>query len=192
MVPNQQLNEMLDRHSRRETGRILGAGFLIAAICWYFGVDLWHAILLGCAITVASLVLVVGASARDARNRGWRPGKRARRAGSRSDVANLSSSLRGGWGYVGLTAEEQLQQIARRRLALEGFDLDNAEHRSAIERRIGAEAYRALVSSQGRVPKLRALLDCLDALDAIDEAHYPAPRPRARRRRLAKRAAAPQ
>lgn len=173
---------MLHLPSRRETGKILGAGCLIALICWYFGVDIWHAILLGCAITVIALALVVGSSAPDARDLSWHPGERERREGSRSDVANLASSLRGGWGFVGLTAERQLQQIARRRLALEGLDLDNAAHRPAIERRIGARTYRLLVRSKRRVPTLRALVRCLDTLDAIDSTHYPAPQPRARRR----------
>ncbi len=178
MMHSQRLNEVLHLPSRRETRKILGAGFLIAVICWYFGVDVWHAILLGCAITVIALALSVGYAAPNARDLSWRGGRHARREGSRSEIADLSASLRGGWGYVGLTAQERLRQIARRRLALEGLDLGNAEHRSAIERRIGAGAYRVLVSSQGRVPRLRALLNCLDALDSI---HYPAPQPRARR-----------
>jgi hypothetical protein len=178
---NRQLIGMLHLPSRRETIEILGAGLLIAVLCWYFGVDAWHAILLGCAITVTALALLVGSSAPDALDLSWRPGKHARREGSRSDVANLSSSLRSGWGFVGLTAERQLQQIARRRLALEGLDLKNADHRSAIEQRIGTRAYRVLVSPAGRLPSLRALLNCLDALDAIDSTHYPAPQPRARR-----------
>jgi hypothetical protein len=100
-----RLNEMLHLPSRRETFGILGAGILTAAICWYFGDDVWHAILLGCAVTVTALALLVGSSAPDALDLDWRSGRRARREGSRSDVANLSASLRSGWGYVGLTAE---------------------------------------------------------------------------------------
>ena len=178
---SQWLNDTLHLPSRRELVEVLGAAVLIAVICWYFGVDVWHSILLGCAITVAALAVLAGASAPDARELSWQPGKRTRKDGSRSDVSNLSSSLHSGWGFVGLTAERQLQQIARRRLALEGLDLQNADHRPAIERRIGARAYRALVSPRGRVPSLRALINCLNALDAIDPTHYPAPPPRARR-----------
>ena len=114
MMGNRRLIEMLHLPSRREMIEIFGAGFLIAVLCWYFGVDAWHAILLGCAITVTALAVLVGSSAPDALELSWRPGKRASREGSRSDVANLSSSLRSGWGFVGLTAERQLQQIARR------------------------------------------------------------------------------
>lgn len=178
---NLRLIQLLHLPSRRETIEILGAGFLITVICWYFGVDAWHAILLGCAITVTALALLAGSTAPDALEVSWRPGKRASREGSRSDVASLSSSLRSGWGFVGLTAELRLQQIARRRLALEGLDLNNAEHRSAIEQLIGASAYRVLVRPGGRLPSLRALLSCLNALDAIDSTNYQAPQRRARR-----------
>jgi hypothetical protein len=169
-MPGQRPNETPHLPHRRAVREILGPGVLIAVICWYFGVDVWHAVLLGCAIPVIALALLVGSMARDARDLSWRPGNRGHREGSRTDVANLSSSLRGGWGFVGLTADRQLQQIAQRRLAIEGLDLNNVEHQSAIERRIGAEAYGVLVSSQGRVPTLGALVNCLDALDAIDSA----------------------
>ncbi len=178
MMHSQWLNEVLHLPSRQATRKILGAGFLLAVICWYFGVDVWHAILLGAAITVIALALLIGYSAPDSRDLSWRPGMRVRREGSRSEIADLSASLHGGWGYVGLAAQERLQQIARRRLALEGLDLNNAEHRAAIERRIGAGAYRALASSNGRVPRLRTLLSCLDVLDALDSTRYPAPQPR--------------
>jgi hypothetical protein len=175
------LNQMLHAPTRREATQALLAGLAIAAFCWYLGVNAWHSILLGCAITVTALALLVGGSAPDARDLSWRPGKRASREGSRSDIASLSASLRSGWGFVGLSAERRLQQIARRRLALEGLDLKNAEHRSAIEQHIGTPAYRVLVRPGGRLPRLRALLSCLDALDAIDPTNYPAPQPRARR-----------
>jgi hypothetical protein len=167
--------------SRRQATQILGAAFLLAVICFYFGVDAWHAILLGCAITVTGFALHVGSMASDARDLSWRPGNRSSRAGSRNEVANLSRSLRAGWGFVGLTAERRLNEIARRRLALEGLDLRNPEHQPAIELLIGGAAYRVLRSRQGRVPSLRALTYTLDMLDAIDSTHYPVPQPRARR-----------
>jgi len=169
---------MLRLPTRRETIRTLCAGVLIAAICWYFGVDVWHAILLGCAITVIALAAVAGTSAPDARDLSWRPGKRTRDDGSRNDVASLSSSLHAGWGLVGLTAERRFHEVARRRLALDGLDLQNADHRLAIERRIGGRAYRILVRGQRRRLRLRTLRYSLDMLDAIDSNHYPTPQPR--------------
>jgi hypothetical protein len=175
------LTETLHMPSRRETLQTLGAGLLVAAICWYFGVDVWHAILLGCAITVTALACLAAGSAPDARDLSWRSGKRAGKAGSRNDVSSLSSSLHAGWGLVGLTAERRLHEIARRRLALEGLDLQNADQRLAIESRIGAPTYRILMGRKGGRLRLRTLTYCLDAIDAIDSNHYPMPQPRARR-----------
>lgn len=177
-----RLNEMLLPLGRRAAWRLLGAGFLVGVICWYFGLDAWRAILSGCSVTAAGWVLSSGSSAPDSRHLGWRSGRRARQRGSRSDVASLSSSLHAGWGYVDPVAQERLQSLARRQLLLvEGLDLDRADQRSAIERRIGAESYGVLTGGQGRMPTLRELISCLDALDATDSTHNPAPQPRARR-----------
>lgn len=161
--------------TRRELARTLAAGVLIAVICWYFGVDVWHAILLGCAITVTGLACNFASYALDAGELSWRPRLRGNAAGSRNDVARLSTALRANWGLVDHTAERRLQEIARRRLALEGLDLRSRAHRPAIEQRIGSRAYRALVRpSSGRL-RLRTLMHCLDMLDAIDSTHYPVP-----------------
>jgi hypothetical protein len=178
------LLEHLRMPTRREWTETGGAGLGTALVCWYFGVNAWHALLLGSAITVTALAVLAGSSAPDARDLSWRPGRRSNREGSRNDVANLAASLRSGWGFVGLTAERELMQIARRRLALEGLDLSNPAHRDAIERRLGTRAYRTLASPPDRMPSLPRLLHCLDMLDAIDPTHYPVPHPRAHRRGL--------
>ena len=162
----------------RET--ILGAGtaFLAAAACWYFGVNVWHAILLGCAAAVAFFAVTRGGSTEELRDLSWRYRGRSR-SGSRNDVASLAQSLRSGWEPVGLTAERRLRELARQRLALEGLDLLNDDHREAIERRIGRRAYRIL-GDRGKRPRLGALVHCLDVLDALDPNHYPPPQPRSR------------
>ena len=171
---------------RPEWRRVLVGGVLVAVICWYFGVDAWHSILLGCAITVTALACLLGMSAADAREVSWHLVQRASRRGSRSDLVGLSAALRGGWGYVGLSAEGRLQQIARQRLDLEGLDLRNPQHRAAIEQLIGTTAYRALAPGRrNRVIRLHRLVHCLDMLAAIAFAHYPVPaaRPRLNLRR---------
>lgn len=175
-----RLGELLRLPTRRETIRAAAAATLAAVICWYFGVNVWHSILLGCAVTVASFAVMAGGSTPELRELSWHHRSR-RRLGSRNEVARLSQSLRSGWEPVGLTAERRMHQIARRRLALEGLDLLNRDHRDAIQRLIGGRAYRTLVHPHGRRPRLRALLRCLDALDAIDARHYPPPQPSARR-----------
>lgn len=174
------LGELLRLPTRRESIRAAAAAALAAVICWYFGVNVWHSILLGCAATVASFAVMAGASTPELRDLSWRYRSR-RRPGSRNEIARLAQSLRSGWEPVGLTAERHMLQIARRRLAFEGLDLLNRDHREAIERLIGGRAYRTLVHPLGRRPRLGALLRCLDALDAIDARHYTPPQPRPRR-----------
>jgi hypothetical protein len=180
-VPRRTATDLL-RLTRREAIRIVAGAVLTAAICWYFGVDVLHAILLGCAITVLGLAVGVASAAPEARDLSWIGGARSRREGSRNDVSSLSSSLHVGWGLVGLTAERQLHQLARRRLALEGLDLQNADHRAAIESRIGTRAYRALVLERRRQLRLRTLMHCLQVLDALNPTYYPAPQHRLRGR----------
>ncbi len=174
------ITELLRLPSRRELTTVLCAALAIAVVCWYFGADVWHSLLLGCAITVAALACLAATSAPEVSSLDWRAGKRASSDGSRSDVVSLSASLRGGWGLVGLTAERQVRHIARRRLALEGLDLASPEHQAAIERRIGSSAYRILTRRSPRRLRMRTLIACLDALDALNHAYYPVPQPRSR------------
>jgi hypothetical protein len=181
-MSKRRLGELLRLPTRRETARGVATATLAAVICWYFGVNVWHSILLGCAITVASFAVMGGGPTPELHEINWRH-RSKRRIGSRNDVARLAESLRTGWEPVGLTAERRLQQIARRRLALEGLDLLNQDHREAIERRIGSRAYRILIHPLGRRPRLRSLIYCLDAFDALDADHYTPPH-RSRRRLL--------
>jgi hypothetical protein len=179
--PLRRAEGMLPRFRRRTACRLLAAGFLTGVSCWFFGLDAWRAILSGCSVTAAGLVLSLRSVVPEPRHLAWTPGAPARQRGSRSDVANLSRSLHSGWGYVDLDAQERLQSLVRRRLLLDdGLDLDRADQRSAIERRIGAKSYRLLTQRQDGVPTLRGLISCLDALEATDSAHYSPPRPRLR------------
>lgn len=172
---------MLHLPSRLEACLTVAAGVLIAVLCWYFGVDVWHSLLLGCAITVTALACRAAGLAPDARELSWRPGAEENRVGSRNDVASLASSLRAHWTHIGLTAEGRLNELARRRLALEELDLRNPGDGPAIERRIGTTAYRILARRRRARISLRTLTHTLDALDAIDSTHYPAPSAGSRR-----------
>ena len=178
MTDGHGLSDLLRPPTRRGAVRGAGTAFLVSAVCWYFGVNVWHAILLGCALTAAVLAVMNGASTHEFREIGWRH-RRRNTGGSRSEVESLASSLRTGWEPVGLTAERRLRQIARHRLALEGLDLQSDDQRAAIESRIGTRAYRILRDS-GKRPRLGSLIRCLDALDALSPDHYQPPRPRSR------------
>jgi cell division protein FtsL len=150
--------------------RALVAAMGVAAICWYFGADVWHSLLFGSILTTVGLVL---SSRWTLPNRGdtdWRGDALHVRAGSRNDVAELSWSLETSYGRVSRSALSTVQQLARRRLAMHQLDPREATHRAQIEQLVGGRAYVLLVSRGRRRPYLRSLLHCLDALDAIEPA----------------------
>lgn len=177
------LSRLLRAPDRRATIRTLIVALLVAVICWYFGADVWHSILLGGAITTVGVTGLVG-TALDARDLNWRSGGRTNREGSRGDVAALSWSVRGSYGRVGSTAVRRVNRIARQRLALRHLDLSDPADRLEIERLIGRRAYAVLVRGERRPPLLRSLLRCLDALDALDPGRRPPPPPPRPRRRM--------
>lgn len=166
---------------RRAGLRILGAATTVALICWYFGVDVLHAIMLGATITVIGFACLIVGTTPQTRDLRWRGRRAARGSGSRSDVSNLSGALRGSWGQVGRTAERRLWQLARRRLGLEGLDLQNPRDREAIELRLGRPMYRVLMRAGKGGMRMRTLGQCLDRLDALNPTYYPEPRATERR-----------
>jgi hypothetical protein len=164
------LSTIIQLPSRVNALKTVGLALVASAICWYLGANVWKALMLGCGITIVALVALVG-TAPEVRDIRWRGSARGSTLGSRSDVSNLAFRLRGSWGRIDYSVQRRAREIARRRLGLEGLDLQNADHRPYIEQLIGAESYDFLVRNQKDPPKLRALLRCLDALDAIDPAY---------------------
>jgi hypothetical protein len=155
---------------------------LIAAVCWYFGADIWHAVLLGGVLTTVGLISLVGIPARDPSVTEWRAGPSANREGARGEVAELSWSLRTSYGgRVDIRAVSRVRQIARRRLALHQLDLNDPADRPGVEALIGPSAYAVLVRRERR-PMLRSLLHCLDALDTLSPTMPTAPPSKPRRR----------
>ena len=153
---------------RRATIRILLTVLLIAAVCWYFGADVSHSILIGSAVTTLGVIFMIANDNPDFGNTGWQSDSRTNRQGARRDVAQLSSSLRGSYGRVGSGAVMQAQRLARQRLALYQLDLLNPADRPRIEQLIGHHAYAVLVRGERRPPFLRSFIHCLNALDALD------------------------
>ena len=146
--------------------RVLMVAIGVAAICWFFGADAWHSILLGSVVTTVGLVISSRGTLSERGDTEWRDERRAR-AGARNDVAQLSWSLRPSFGRVSNTALWRVQQLARRRLALHQLDIREPAQRRQIEQLIGRRAYALLVSDGRRPPHLRSLLHSLDALDGL-------------------------
>jgi hypothetical protein len=167
--------------NRRATIRILLTALLIATVCWYFGADVWHSILIGGALTTLGSIGSIANDEPDFGNTGWQSDRPANRHGARRDVAQLSWSLQGSYGRVGSAAVQHAKRLARQRLAPYQLDLLEPADRPGIEQMIGHRAYAVLVRGERRPPFLRSFIHCLDALDALDPTRPLALRSRSRR-----------
>lgn len=143
-------------------------GALVAVVCFYFGADVWWSLAFGFAVIVAGVALRAGPEPPEV---DWPSAGAVDRVGTRSDIVELSESLRGG-GRVGAAAMGRLQQLAQQRLARHRLDLLNPADQPGIERLVGQAGYRLLTSAQGGGMSRRSFVQCLDLLDALD----PSPR----------------
>ena len=180
-VTTRSVTRLLRPPERRLVIRVAIVAALVTVICWYFGADVWHSILLASVLTTAGLVCLIG-TAHDVGDTSWRSGGRADRTGSRNDVAELSWLLRGSYGRVQNAAVWRVRRIAQQRLARHHLDLVNPADRREIEELIGHRAYAILGGGDRRPPLLRSLLSSLDALEALDPTRSAALRSRSRRR----------
>jgi hypothetical protein len=167
---------------RRATIRIPLTALLIAAVCWYFGADVSHSILIGSAVTTLGLIFSIANDNPHFGNTGWQSDRRTSQQGVRRDVAQLSRSLRGSYGRVGCGAMTQAKRLGRQRLALHQLDLLNPADRPRIEQMIGHHAYAVLMRGERRPPVLRSFVHSLNALDALDPTRPTALRSKSRRR----------
>jgi hypothetical protein len=141
---------------------------LVAAICWYFGADVWHSILIASALTTVGVIVFGDTVNLELISTDWQRGNRPSRHGARTDIAELSWWLRGRHGRVNDRALTRIQQVARHRLALYQLDLRNPADHPKIEQLIGRRTCAILVQGDRRPPSLRVFIRCLDALEALD------------------------
>lgn len=154
---------------------VLGAAAVTGVVCWYFGTDVWHALMTGAAVAAAGLVWVALPEQPITR---WRGIQRAPHEGTRQDVLQLSWSVRPRYGRVRDSALRRVQELARSRLALHHLDLLDPRDRPEIERRLGRTAYATLRSTGRRPPFLWSVVRCLDALDRLDPPRHTEETPR--------------
>jgi hypothetical protein len=166
---------------RRAACKVLAVALLVAAVCWFFGADVAHSILVGTAVTTIGLISLARTAGPELRATNWRGGDLPNWEGARRDVAELSSSLRGGYGRVTDHAVSRVKGIATQRLALSQLDLRDPADQPRIEQLIGTGAYAVLVWDGRRPPMLRHLLHCLERVEALGPTPPPAPLLRRRR-----------
>lgn len=151
---------------------LLILALLVSATFWYFGVDAWHSLLLGAAITsilVAASVCMAAGTFSEPAATDWHDSGHAGRKGSRHDIAYLSSALRGKRGRVGYVGEARLRQLAHHRLELHHLELKRSADRLEVERLLGHRAYRLLVRDRRRSMRLRSVVYCLDRLERMPD-----------------------
>jgi hypothetical protein len=154
--------------SARRPVLVVVAAVLIGAACWYFGMDVPHA------VTVAVALLAVGvawfvADGDDATE--WAHGAAAPGEGVRQDVSRLAWSLRAHRAGIPAAGLRRVHQLAAERLGRRGLDVDSPADRAAIERMLGRAAYSVLHPGDRRI-RLTTVIACLDALDWL-ETHAP-------------------
>jgi hypothetical protein len=181
----QALADLARTPQRRGTVRAMLVTLVVAAICWYFGADVWHSILFGGAITTFGAVALAAAPSIDrSESISWHRENRRSSEGSRPEIARLSSRLHSAHGRVGNVAMYRVQRLAHERLARHQLDLRAGGDRLRIEELLGRRACDVLVRGERRPPTLRSLQHCLDALDALDPTLQAIASPKPRRRTL--------
>jgi hypothetical protein len=170
--------------SRGTTIRVAVVGLAVAAICWFFGADVWHSILFGTVLTAVGSIALYGLGL-EIGSTAWRVAG-SNLHGSRRDVDQLSWSMRGSYGRVDSAAVWRVQRLARQRLTHHHLDLLDPAYGPRIQQLLGRRAYIVIIRGERRPVSLRALLHCLDALDALDAldlTRTPQPAPSRRRTR---------
>ncbi|HWD61816.1 MAG TPA: hypothetical protein VG369_04915 [Humibacter sp.] len=155
-------------HGRLTGGRIAASiivGVLAAALLWFFGVDTWFSVAVGCLIIAVGLAWAAYSGPSAVK---WPQEKPSPLPGTRSDVTRLAWAFQGRRGSVREPGFRAVRELGVRRLARHGLDVDTQEDRAAVVALIGEQAYAALHPVRGILPSFGALTHCVDALEAID------------------------
>lgn len=143
----------------------VAAALLIGAACWYFGMDVPHAVTVTVALLAVAAAWWVAGDGADAA--GWESGSAAPGEGVRQDVSRLAWSLRAHRTGIPSAGLRRVHLLAAERLARRGLDVDSADDAAAVERMLGRSAYSVLHPGDRRI-RIGAVIACLDALDRLE------------------------
>ncbi|WP_240977195.1 hypothetical protein [Planctomonas sp. JC2975] len=149
--------------------RIVGssvAGLILGAGLWLLGVDAWFAAAMGVLLALICVMWGVFRSD-DESSLVWATPSREPRPGSRTDVARLAPMFQQNRGSVREQGFAAVRALAQSRLDRHELRLGDPADRERIVALIGQSAYATLTPHHGIMPSLRAVEQCLDALDVL-------------------------
>jgi hypothetical protein len=149
--------------------RTIGAavlGVILGVVAWDLGLDPLHAVETGLAVVVVLVVIAVLPGLAATTWRRTTPG--GVNGGGRQDIVQLSWALNSRRDWVGDGVQWRLREIAVRRLAHRGLDLDDPDDGQEIAKLIGLETYGILRPGSTRQASLAALSRALHELDRLD------------------------
>ncbi len=144
---------------------MLSLSVVTAAICWYVGMDVAHAIAIAMVIAAVGFTWI---AVPEHALPEWAEEELRTADGVRFDVMRLSWMLRSRGRTIQTGGLRRAREIAKERVARFGLDLDDPADRTGIESLIGQGAYATLWPTADRMPRLNELVRCLDALDRLD------------------------
>ncbi|MHA7986477.1 hypothetical protein ACX9R5_11770 [Rathayibacter sp. CAU 1779] len=149
--------------------RIVGssvAGLIVGAGLWFLGVDAWFAGALGVLLALICLMWGIFRSD-DESSLVWATPSREPRPGSRTDIARLAPMFQQSRGSVREQGFAAVRALAQARLDRYDLRLGDPADRERIVALIGQSAHATLTPQHGVMPSLRAIEQCLDALDVL-------------------------
>jgi hypothetical protein len=149
----------------RRRVRLAVAGVVVPGAAWAIGVNWMFCLLLAGAGAAAVAILELP---RLAQEPNWPAAEEARRGGGRREVTSLSWMLTSRHGGTDRAAVLRLREIARRRLAQRGIDLDSPADRGRAVDALGADVLTILISDGSSSPSHRQLVQCIESLERLD------------------------
>ncbi|KRA23132.1 hypothetical protein ASD65_00890 [Microbacterium sp. Root61] len=156
--------------SWRRVAAIVAAGIVTTGTLWLFGVAPGFAVAFGALAMVAILTRYAYGGVRTL---AWDAEPPHQRPGTRSEIMQLSWSMRNVRGTVGDAGLRRLRSFARARLTRLGYDLDADTDRAALLELLGAEAYGIITDprTHPRLPAVERSIILLDGLSVSPEGH---------------------
>ncbi|WEG10202.1 hypothetical protein PU630_06515 [Microbacterium horticulturae] len=160
---------MTPRELIRPALATLVAAGAVGGALWFFGLTWPFAVAAG-ALVIAG---VVAWTAHNGSEPALYPVVRAeQRPGTRSELVQTAWALRPRHGEIGDAGIKRVRAFARRRLARNGWDLDDAAAAPAIRRAVGDRAWSVLAGANTtRMTDVEHCLDVLEAFETTGEQH---------------------